>query len=136
MKACDDVYFLTCDEYEIDGDEACNIFTFSDSRLTWLTKELDVNSQTYYLRQDLDSDTEYTADDFGEESSDSKCYPDSSPTNYKKGKFMNYTGGMCGHRFVVKNLNPTYSQTFKVLKDNATMLAAGSAFLLATALAF
>ena len=34
VENCDDVYFLTCDVYEIDGDESCNVFTYSDSRVT------------------------------------------------------------------------------------------------------
>jgi hypothetical protein len=33
---CSDVYFLTCDNYEIEAGSACNIFVFSDSRLTWI----------------------------------------------------------------------------------------------------
>jgi hypothetical protein len=42
VENCDDVYFLTCDIYEVDPDTSCNVFTFSDSRLTWQTNQEDV----------------------------------------------------------------------------------------------
>ena len=70
------MYFLTCDVYEIDGGESCNVFTYSDSRVTWLTKELQVFQQTFYLRQDLKSDQEYDSKDFGTVEDNSICYPD------------------------------------------------------------
>ncbi len=70
------MYFLTCDEYEIDGGETCNVFVFSDTRMTWKTKELDVYQSTFYLRQDLDTDTEYTGADFGTADDGAKCYPE------------------------------------------------------------
>lgn len=137
VEACSDVYFLTCDVYEILEDEVCNVFTFSDSRLTWLTAEINVYYWSFYIRQDLESDQAYTADDFGTEEDNSICYPDSeTPTKYNNGAVINYTGGMCGTKYQVTNVNLAYSNTFKVLKDNAAMLVAGSAFMLAATLAF
>ena len=34
---CSDVYFFTCDNYEVNAGDACNVFTFSDSRIQWYT---------------------------------------------------------------------------------------------------
>lgn len=49
---------------------------------------------------------------------------------------MNYTQGMCGFKYQVINEDANFHNEFKVLKDRATMLVAGSAFALATLLAF
>lgn len=110
VENCDDVYFLTCDVYEVDGGESCNVFTYSDSRMTWLTKELQVFQQTFYLRQDLNSDQEYDSKDFGSVEDNSLCYPDEAGSgSYKNGQVMNHTGGMCGTKFLVTNLNGSFS---------------------------
>jgi len=99
---CNDVYFLTCDNYEVFANSSCNVFTFSDSRLTWVTKEISVSSWEYYLRSDLDVDTKYSAKDFGDsrENKNMLCYPTKeTPTTYEKGTIQNYTSGMCGYKF-------------------------------------
>lgn len=44
---CSDVYFFTCDEYEVT--DSCNVFTFSDSRLTWFASDIRVHFWSYYL---------------------------------------------------------------------------------------
>lgn len=136
---CDDVYFLTCDNYEVEADSSCNVFTFSDSRLTWVSQEITVSNWDYYLRQDLSVDTAYTAKDFGESKEDKNalCYPaKETPSSYENGRIENYTSGMCGFKFQIINNNKDYPNKFKVLKDSALMVAAGSAAALTAILAF
>lgn len=47
-EECDDVYFLTCDVYEINANGACNIFVFSDSRITWFSADISIHLWEYY----------------------------------------------------------------------------------------
>ena len=49
---CSDVYFFTCDKYEVKNDASCNVYTFSDSRLTWLTSDITVQVWSYYINDD------------------------------------------------------------------------------------
>ena len=59
------------------------------------------------------------------------------PTAYENGLVMNYTGGMCGFKYQVTNNNENgFSQDFKVMKDNAATLLAGSAMAMAAILSF
>ena len=52
VSECSDVYFFSCDIYEVSENTACNVFTFSDSRVTWTTSELTVHYWTWLLGQD------------------------------------------------------------------------------------
>ena len=38
---CDDLFLFDCDLYEIYPSEECYIYTFSDSRLTWVSNGSD-----------------------------------------------------------------------------------------------
>ena len=99
IGSCSDVYFLTCDIYEVNPDSSCNVFTFSDSRLIWDSNDITVKYLDYYLKFDADPNTEITAEQFEE---GGVCVPaneDSSFNPYDKGKVMNYTGGMCGFKY-------------------------------------
>ena len=78
VQPCSDVYFLTCDVYEVFPDEKCNVYTFSDSRLVPESSEIEIFYWDYYLRAELEGDIEYTGADFGEQESDALCYPSTS----------------------------------------------------------
>ena len=47
VGSCSDVYFFTCDKYEVT--DACNIFTFSDSRITWFASDISAHYWSYYF---------------------------------------------------------------------------------------
>ena len=130
--SCSDVYFFTCDEYEVET--SCNVLTFSDSRLTWFASSVNVAYWSYYLAQNADSENEITGADFD----NGNCYEyDPVPTAYENGLVMNYTGGMCGFKYQVTNNNENgFPQQFKVMKDNAATLLAGSAMAMAAILSF
>ena len=99
VDSCSDVYFFTCDVYEIFPGESCNVFTFSDSRLTWMTQEIKVYFWSYYLKQTVEMGTAVTADDFVN-TEEASCYALSEiPEQYEAGKVMNYTDGMCGFKY-------------------------------------
>ena len=49
VSACKDVYFFTCDNYIVEPDSSCNVYTFSDGRLTWNTSDVKVQFWSYYL---------------------------------------------------------------------------------------
>ena len=137
VEPCSDVYFFTCDVYEIR--ESCNVFTFSDSRITWYSAEISVHYWTYYLSGNVPADTEFDASDFGDaDDEESNCYAISSvPTKYSNGDIMNYTGGMCGFKYQFDNSNANgFSSEVKVMKDSATTLLAGSALAIAAVLSF
>ena len=137
---CSDVYFLTCDNYEIYKDSACNVFVFSDSRVTWIPEQIKVNTWAYYYREGTeDKEATATADMFGESEKDGTvCFPGKEiPTVYKNGAVNNFTDGMCGYKYQLTNEDKVHSNKFKVLKDRASMLVASSLALgLATMLAF
>lgn len=65
-------------------------------------------------------DTELSADVF----KDGTCYPyEDTPEVYENGAVMNFTGGMCGFKYQVDNLNEDgFSSKFKVMKDLASQL--------------
>ena len=134
MEECNDVYFFTCDVYEIRADDTCNVFTFSDSRITWFSAETSVHWWSYYLSSAEEQTEAMTADSF----SNGDCYavkPEGD--SYENGLVVNYTGGMCGFKYQVKNSNQSgFASSFKVMKDNATTLLAGSAMALAAVLSF
>ena len=128
--SCSSVYFFTCDEYEVET--SCNVLTFSDSRLTWDTSDITVAMWSYYLSQGEDSSREIEGANFD----DGVCYAiNTVPEAYENGVVLNYTGGMCGFKYQVTNSNENgFSSRFKVMKDNASTLLAGSAMALAAIL--
>lgn len=132
VSECSDVYFFTCDEYEVR--DSCNVFTFSDSRLTWFGSAISVHYWSYYLSQGQDKGRDINANNFD----DGVCYPiDSVPTQYDNGLVMNYTGGMCGFKYQITNSNTDgFAASFKVMKDSASTLLAGSALAIAAVLSF
>ena len=66
-----------------------------------------------------------------------KCYAQTSvPSLYKNGKVNNYTEGLCGFKYQITNANAAYPNTFKVLKDGAAQLLAGSFAALVALMAF
>ena len=136
-KNCRDVYYLTCDEYVVFKGDSCNVFTFSDSRITWDTSEITVSIQDYYFKPDRSSEADsivMTADEFED---DGACYPYSDvPEKYENGDVKNWTKGMCGFKFGISNTNPDFDNKFTVLKDGASALFAGAAMALAATLAF
>ena len=70
------MYFLTCDNYEIFKNSSCNVFVFSDSRVTWIPEDITANYWAYYYQPDEDDEAAVTGDDFGEKKdSGKKCYP-------------------------------------------------------------
>ena len=83
VDTCNDVYFLTCDKYEIFAGSSCNVFTFSDSRIVWDTSDIKVNIWTYYLNPEADADTAITADEFAD-TDEANCYAinDGIPESY------------------------------------------------------
>ena len=129
---CSDVYFFTCDKYEVRT--SCNVFTFSDSRLTWESSDVTVAMWSYYLSQGQDQNREINGGNFD----DGVCYAFSSvPESYENGLVMNHTGGMCGFKYQVTNSNENgFSSKFRVMKDSASTLLAGSAMAIAAILSF
>jgi len=134
---CSDVYFFTCDEYEVDAATACNVFTFSDSRITWFPQDITVHYWSYYRNDGTSNDASVGGEDFGESKNEGKCHPIAEvPTQYTNGEVMNYTEGMCGFKYQITNGDEDYINKFTVLKDGAATLLAGSALALAALLAF
>jgi hypothetical protein len=133
--SCSDVYFFTCDEYVIDPAAACNIFTFSDSRVTWLGSDISLVYWSFYANAGF-TGGDATSADFAQDGNGG-CYPiDSIPTQYTNGLVMNYTGGMCGFKYQVTNGNADFDNKFKVLKDSAATIMASSVVAIAAVLAF
>lgn len=134
MEPCSDMYFFTCDVYEIRADDTCNVFTFSDSRITWFSSETSAHIWAYYSSTGEEQTGAMTADSF----SNGDCYAVKEEGDlYENGIVMNYTGGMCGFKYQIKNSNQQgFASAFKVMKDNATTLLAGSAMALAAVLSF
>jgi len=135
VDSCSDVYFFTCDNYEVFAGDSCNIFTFSDSRIKWRTSDITLVYWAYYLNTGYDGH-KANANDFTEDGSGA-CRPiESVPTQYENGLVMNYTGGMCGFKYQVTNADAAFKNTFKVLKDGAATIMGASALALAAVLAF
>ena len=69
-----------------------------------------------------------------------KCkFIDPTGEQYKNGRIMNHTDGMCGFKYQVTNSNKfatTGGVPFKVLKDGAATILATSAVAIAAVLAF
>ena len=130
------MYFFTCDEYVVFKDKACNVYTFSDSRVTWLSSEITLVMWSYYLNQNMSFDYVATSADMKDDGT-GNCYPISNtPTQYVNGKVMNHTGGMCGFKYQITNSSKDWDNKFKVLKDGAATLLASSALAIAAVLAF
>lgn len=130
---CKDVYFFTCDIYLVEPDTACNVYVFSDSRLTWFSQDLSVYYWTYYKASGVDKKADVTGDDF----ESSKCnIENDTPSTYEKGLVMNYTGGMCGTKYQIGNADTFYDNEFKVMKDGASTLLLGAATAILAVLAF
>ena len=129
---CSSVYFFTCDEYEVES--SCNVLTFSDSRVTWFASDITVAMWSYYLSQGEDQNREIVGDNFD----DGVCYAiNTVPDSYENGVVMNYTGGMCGFKYQITNANENgFASKFKVMKDSASTLLAGSAMAIAAILSF
>ena len=137
IDPCSDVYFHTCDNYEVDSKTSCNVYTFSDSRVTWLSNDISASYWEYYKRSGVEITEEdpITGADFGDQESESRCFPGVATASvYKKGEVMNHVGGMCGYKFQLINANENFSNKFKILKDQAVTLLTGSAALALTAL--
>lgn len=138
VKKCIDPYYGYCDELEIWAEGRCNVFTFSDSRLTWDSADLKVSYWSYYERSNLESDYEVTGADFDNDDENSACRlleGSELAESYTKGDRINYTGGMCGFKFLIEN-SANGPNPIKVLKDGAMTLMAGSALAVAAVLAF
>ena len=96
---CSSVYFFTCDMYTVEADNSCYVYTFSDSRVTYFSKEVILAHYWEYYRKDstdenavIDGDADMTGGD--------KCYARTdTPTQYEEGSVMNYTKGMCGFKY-------------------------------------
>ena len=133
---CSDVYFLTCDNYIVEKNESCNVFVFSDSRVTWIPEDITVNYWAYYFQPGQNDEQAVTSADFAEKRADEgKCKPgEDIPKVYKMGKVMNYTDGMCGYKYQITNADKNYENKFKVLKDRSTTLLASSIALALTSM--
>ena len=133
--SCRDVFYLTCDTYEVAADAACNVFTFSDSRIEWNTSQITVVTWSYNRHNNWDKSLgKVSGDDFV---SGGRCYQvEDVPEPYDKGQPMNHTSGMCGFKWQVTNGNADYPNDFKVMKDGAASLLAGAAALLVATMAF
>ena len=118
LGQCSDVYFFSCDEYEVV--DSCNVYTFSDSRIMWSDSDVSVHVWEYYLSPGQDQNLEISGSNF----TDGVCYPISEvPTDYEHGLVMNQKEGMCGFRYQVTNSNEKedgFTSNFKVMKDNAS----------------
>lgn len=42
------MWYWYCDEYELEGGQTCNVFTYSDSELQWKSASLEANFWKYY----------------------------------------------------------------------------------------
>ena len=135
VGSCRDVFYLTCDEYEVAANTACNVFTFSDSRVEWNTSQISVVYWAYNQNQPWDKSLGKTSgDDFG---GSGRCYGvEDVPQSYDKGEPLNYTEGMCGFKYQITNANEDWPNDFTVMKDGAASLLSGAAVLLAATLAF
>ena len=132
---CYDVYFLTCDEYQVDADSACNVYTMSDSRVTWVTNELTVHFWELYQDETVEGWENIEVDDL--KGGSPKCYKlVDTPTEYKNRKIMNYTDGMCGFQYQITNNNVDFHNYFEIHKDSALTLVAGSTLSLLAVLSF
>ena len=135
QEECKDVYFFTCDVYTVEPSAACNVYTFSDSRVTWFSQDLIAHYWEYYRRTSVDKDA--SIDGYEDMTEEGKCYAVSDvPTQYTNGLVMNYTKGMCGFKYQITNNNEEYPNEFQVLKDSAATLLASSAVAIAAVLAF
>ena len=117
--------------------DSCNVFVFSDSRLTWFTSDIKVSWWGYYLQDgaEVSDDNPMTAEEFKGIDDGTRCFAASDvPAVYKQGKVMNYVGGMCGYKYQITNDDKNFANKFKVLKDNAVTLITSSAALALTAL--
>ena len=133
--SCRDVFYLTCDEYKVYAGTACNVFTFSDSRVDWNTSQISVVYWSWNRRNNWDKSLgKVSGDDF---SSSGRCYKvEDVPEPYEKGQPLNWTSGMCGFKYQITNDNEDYSNNFKVMKDGAANLFVGAAALLVATLTF
>lgn len=140
MGTCSDVYFFTCDEYTVDT--VCNVYTFSDSRLTWFSvNDINVYYWELYRTNGTSTDAKITGNDLDSintsPNSNAKCHPSLTMASaYDNGKVKNYTTGMCGFKYQVTNVGTSGPIGFVVMKDSAVTLLAGSALALAAMLAF
>lgn len=73
FEPCNDVYFFTCDVYHILPGESCNVFTFSDSRITWMTSDIKIYFWSYYLKQTLEVGAVVDSSDFVDDNEEAKC---------------------------------------------------------------
>lgn len=83
---CNDVYFLTCDNYEVDAAASCNVFVFSDSRVTWITSDIKSSYWEYYQSGDEGTDAVFDGTaDFGTTKEEGKrCFAaKETPSVYK-----------------------------------------------------
>ena len=133
--SCRDVFYLTCDEYDVYANSACNIFVFSDNRLDWNSSMISVVYWAWNMENDYDKSLGKTSGtDFVD---GGRCYGvEDIPTTYDKGTPINYTEGMCGFKFQATNEDEFYPNSFTLMKDSASTLMSGAAIILAASLAF
>ena len=72
IEECKDVYFFTCDVYEVQPDTACNVYTFSDSRVTWFSQDIITHYWEYYRRTGVDKND--VIDGKADMTEEGKCY--------------------------------------------------------------
>ena len=128
------MYFFTCDIYTVEPDTQCNVYTFSDSRLTWYSQDLSALYWVYIRKDNVDSDVAVGGDDF---EAGEKCYVESeTASSYNKGDVKTYSSAMCGFKFQVTNKDTYYENDFEVAKDGASSLLLGATAAIIAVLAF
>lgn len=76
VDSCNDVYFLTCDNYIVDAKDSCNVYVFSDSRVLYKSKDITASWWGYYQSDDEGSDAVFNGVDFGaNKEAGLRCYP-------------------------------------------------------------
>lgn len=138
QKKCFDAYYDYCDVLQINSADRCNIFTFSDTRVTWDSSSIYASYWSFYATADLEKGYKVTADDMDPNDETAVCYLiDPLPQPYENGMKLNKSRtGMCGFKINVENTDELGSNPITILKDGAVQLMAGSALALAAVLAF
>lgn len=120
--------------YVVEPDTACNVYTFSDTRLTWFSQDISAYYWNYVKKEGVDKNTAIGGDDI---EAGKLCFAsDSTASNYNKGEVKNYKSAMCGYKFQLTNADTYYDNEFKVMKDSASSLLLGAAAALTAVLAF
>ena len=136
------MFFWHCEEYKIEPAGTCNVFTFSRSKIAWVSSQIEVNYWKYAEEDDgssNDDDNNNQFDSFGgfkaklKQSDDDDdvervnwdiCEQSSNiPDLFSNtSDTITLTGNECAIKFQVTNNNEEWGFNFKILFDSAVGL--------------